>query len=78
MQLGASKKGFNKLFREAITTSKDIKNTTKYSQQPLSISYIGVKFLEEKIGSFRGEKCFSYRNRENEQVNNDTFRRRKG
>ena len=57
MQLGASKKGFNKLFREAITTSKDIKNTTKISQQPLSISYIGVKFLEEKIGSLEGKNA---------------------
>jgi len=57
MQLGASKKRFNKLFREAITTSKDIKNTTKISQQPLSISYIGVKFLEDKIGSLEGKNA---------------------
>ncbi|HSQ90018.1 glutamyl-tRNA reductase [Romboutsia sp.] len=57
MQLGASKKRFNKLFREAITTAKDIKNTTKISQQPLSISYIGVKFLEEKLGSLKGKNA---------------------
>lgn len=57
MQLGASKKRFNKLFREAITTAKDIKNTTKISQQPLSISYIGVKFLEEKLGSLEGKNA---------------------
>ena len=57
MKLGASKKLFNKLFREAITTSKNIKSTTKISQQPLSISYIGVKFLEEKIGSLEGKNA---------------------
>lgn len=43
MKLGATKKVFNKLFRDAITTSKEIKTITKISQQPLSISYIGVK-----------------------------------
>ena len=57
MQLGASKKQFNKLFREAITTAKDIKSTTKISQNPLSISYIGVKFLEEKLGSLEGKNA---------------------
>ncbi|MGL6106607.1 glutamyl-tRNA reductase [Romboutsia sp.] len=57
MKLGASKKVFNKLFREAITTAKDIKHTTKISQQPLSISYIGVKFLQEKIGSLEGKNA---------------------
>lgn len=51
MNLGASKKVFNKLFREAITVSKDIKSSTKISEQPLSISYIAVKFLKEKLGS---------------------------
>ena len=49
MQLGASKEiFFNKLFREAITTAKEIKSTTKISEQPLSIAYIGVKLLKEK------------------------------
>ncbi len=57
MQLGASKKVFNKLFREAITTAKDIKNTTKISQQPLSISYIGVKFLKNKLRSIEGKSA---------------------
>ncbi|WP_195941042.1 glutamyl-tRNA reductase [Romboutsia sp. 1001713B170131_170501_G6] len=57
MQLGASKKKFNKLFREAITVSKDIKTTTKISQQPLSISYIGVRFLEEKLGNLEGKNA---------------------
>ena len=57
MQLGSSKKVFNKLFREAITTAKEIKNTTKISHQPLSISYIGVKFLQDKIGDLEGKKA---------------------
>lgn len=57
MQLGASKKKFNKLFREAITVSKDIKTKTKISQQPLSISYIGVRFLEEKLGNLQGKNA---------------------
>lgn len=55
MHLGSSKKIFNKLFREAITTAKDIKNTTKISQQPLSISYIAVKYLKEKLGTLEGK-----------------------
>lgn len=57
MQIGSSKKIFNKLFREAVTTSKEIKNTTKISQQPLSISYIGIKFLKEKMGTLEGKKA---------------------
>lgn len=57
MQLGASKKKFNKLFREAITVSKDMKTKTKISQQPLSISYIGVRFLEEKLGNLEGKNA---------------------
>nr|WP_294576258.1 glutamyl-tRNA reductase [uncultured Romboutsia sp.] len=57
MQLGSSKKIFNKLFREAINVAKDIKNTTKISHQPLSISYIGVKFIQSKIGKLEGKKA---------------------
>ena len=57
MQLGASKKIFNKLFREAITTAKNMKSTTKISQQPLSISYIGVRFLEKRLGDLEGKNA---------------------
>lgn len=56
-QLGSSKKVFNKLFREAITVSKDIKTTTKISNQPLSISYIGIKCLKEKMGSLENKNA---------------------
>ncbi|MBC5998259.1 glutamyl-tRNA reductase [Romboutsia ilealis] len=57
MKLGASKKVFNKLFREAVTTSKEIKSTTKISQQPLSISYIGIKLLKDKLGSLENKNA---------------------
>lgn len=57
MQLGSSKKIFNKLFREAVNIAKDIKNTTKISHQPLSISYIGIKFLQNKVGNLEGKKA---------------------
>lgn len=53
MKLGATKKLLNKLFREAITTAKEVKTITKISEQPLSISYIGIKLLKEKIGSLK-------------------------
>lgn len=56
MQIGSSKKIFNKLFREAVTLSKEIKTTTKISQHPISISYIGIKFLKQKIGTLQGKK----------------------
>ncbi len=57
MELGASGKVLNKLFREAITTAKNIKCSTKISEHPLSISYIGVKFLKEKLGSLKNKKA---------------------
>ncbi len=56
-QLGASKKVLNKLFREAITVAKDIKTTTKISQQPLSISYIAIKSLKDKVCSLEGKNA---------------------
>ena len=57
MKLGATKKVFNKLFRDAVTTSKEIKTITKISQQPLSISYIGVKLLKENMGTLEGKNA---------------------
>ncbi len=58
MELEASKKLMNKLFREAITTAKSIKSTFKISENPLSISYIGVKYLKENIGIIKDKKAF--------------------
>ena len=57
MEFGASKKLFNKLFREAVTTAKEIKQSTKISEIPLSISYIGVKYLKQKMGTLEGKKA---------------------
>ncbi|MEG0326649.1 MAG: glutamyl-tRNA reductase [Cellulosilyticaceae bacterium] len=57
MEIGASGKVLNKLFREAITTAKQIKTETKISEYPLSISYIGIKFLKEKMGSLEGKSA---------------------
>ena len=55
MKLDATSKVLNKLFRDAITTAKEVKTITKISQQPLSISYIGIKLLKEKIGSLENK-----------------------
>lgn len=57
MEIGGSSKVFNKLFREAVSTSKKIKNTLKISEHPLSISYIGVKFLRNKVESFKNKNA---------------------
>lgn len=57
MELGGSKKILNKMFREAITTAKEIKQTTKMSEVPLSVSYIGVKYLKQQMGTLKGKKA---------------------
>lgn len=57
MEFGASKKLFNKLFREAVTTAKEIKQSTRISEIPLSISYIGVKYLKQQMGTLEGKKA---------------------
>lgn len=49
IELGTSDKYLSKVFREAITTAKKIKTNLKISNTPLSVSYIAVKILEEKI-----------------------------
>lgn len=55
MELGSSRKLLNKLFREAVTLAKRLKTEFSISQRPLSLSYIGVEFIEKKIGSFKGK-----------------------
>jgi glutamyl-tRNA reductase len=55
MSIGSSKKFLNKIFREAVSTAKKIKAALKISQHSLSISYISVKFLKEKLGSLEGK-----------------------
>lgn len=56
MDIGASKKDMNKIFREAITLAKQIKTETDISDQPISISYIGVKKIDEVLG-LKGKKA---------------------
>lgn len=51
LEIGGSKKVLNKFFLEAITIAKHLKNVHSISERPLSLSYIGVEFLEEKLGS---------------------------
>ena len=48
--MGMSKKELNKIVREAVTCAKKIKTELKISDKPLSVSYIGVKMLEEQFG----------------------------
>ncbi|WP_054741882.1 glutamyl-tRNA reductase [Cellulosilyticum ruminicola] len=57
MAEGTSKKVLNKVFREAVTTAKEIKSTTKMSEHPLSVSHISVKFLKELQGSLEDKKA---------------------
>lgn len=56
MEIGASGKVLNKLFREAITCGKLIRSELKISEYPLSISYIGIKFLKERLGTLKEKK----------------------
>ncbi|MEE0776574.1 MAG: glutamyl-tRNA reductase [Bacillota bacterium] len=48
-------KCFNRLFQEAIRCAKEIKSTLKISEIPISTGYIGLKYLEEQVGSFEGK-----------------------
>lgn len=57
MSEGACGKVLNKIFREAVSTAKQIKRDIKISEQPLSISHIAVKFLKEKQGTLEGKKA---------------------
>lgn len=52
-----SKKVLNKLFREAITAGKRIKRELKISENPISMVYIAIKLLKEKIGSLKDKKA---------------------
>ncbi|TGY97691.1 glutamyl-tRNA reductase [Petralouisia muris] len=48
--MGYSKKELNRIVRDAITCAKQIKTELKISEKPLSVSYIGIKKLEEACG----------------------------
>lgn len=50
---GFTKKILNKLFLNAITVAKSLKTKYKISEKPLSVSYIGVEFLKDKLNSLK-------------------------
>ncbi|MFZ7120698.1 MAG: glutamyl-tRNA reductase [Eubacteriaceae bacterium] len=52
-----SGKILNKVFREAITMAKYIKNEFKISENPTSVSYAGLKMLKKEIKSLSGKKA---------------------
>lgn len=47
--MGYSKKELNRIVRDGITCAKQIKTELKISEKPLSVSYIGIKKLEESL-----------------------------
>ena len=51
-QFNNTSKVFNRLFQEAIKAAKEIKSKLKISEIPLSTGYIGLKYLEEQMGTF--------------------------
>lgn len=48
--MGYSGKELNKIVRDAVTCAKKVKTEFKISQKPLSVSYIGIRKLEEACG----------------------------
>lgn len=55
-EIGSGKKFLSKLIREAITFSKFMRTTYAFSENPLSIGSLGVKFMKEKLGSLSTKK----------------------
>lgn len=49
LDIGATKKLLNKIFREAITFAKKIKTESDISSQKTSIAYIGIRKLQEDL-----------------------------
>lgn len=54
--MGFAGKELNKVVRDAITCAKHIKTELKISEKPLSVSYVGIRKLEEYCG-VRGRKA---------------------
>lgn len=50
-------KVLNQLFIDSITTAKKIKALTGISENPLSLSYIGIKLIEQKLNCLEGKKA---------------------
>lgn len=56
IKMGASKKFLNKIFRDAITFAKKMKTEHKISENPLSISSVAVKLLQDVCKNFSSAK----------------------
>jgi len=56
MEMGASAKILNTLFRDAVASAKKVKTALKISEIPVSISSLGIKALKQKIGSLKSCK----------------------
>lgn len=57
LEMGASRKILNALFRDGIAAAKRLKNQLKISEIPLSISRLGVAALTTHFGSLEGKTC---------------------
>lgn len=53
--MGHGGKELNKVVREAVTCAKEIKTTYRISEKPLSVSYVGIRLLEND-GGIRGKR----------------------
>lgn len=53
MEMGASGKILNTLFRDAVAAAKKVKTALKISEIPVSISSLGIKALKERLGSLK-------------------------
>ncbi|TCT14248.1 glutamyl-tRNA reductase [Natranaerovirga pectinivora] len=56
MEIGSSKKFLNKVFREAMTFAKKMKSNYRISENPLSIPYISVKFVKDRVKDLKNQK----------------------
>ncbi len=57
LDMGASGKFLNRTVRDAIATAKQIKTETKISEEPISVCSIGIKFVEQGLGSLKGKRA---------------------
>ena len=53
---GMAGKVLNKVFREAVTTAKQIKSELGISTLPLSVCYIGIRKLSQTLGGLAGKR----------------------
>ena len=48
--VGSTGKELNRVVQDAVTCAKKLKTTLRISERPLSVSYVGIRQLEEKFG----------------------------